>query len=418
MSVNTCYRDQRKIGHMIDQIKMLTSNLDELRAEIGALKASYLESKEYLLYGNDFRKSRNKKTNVLHKIKKYMKKVASAYSMRRGQKSDKSQTAYYPCSNLDRPLPTFLDYIFRIRKKGDEWQIPTRIKYLKSQGNQTKENFKVQQSIVRNRTPLAPIKTTSFTKLGNKQYNNMIFPTKNITTVPNYSDISCELDLKVQEPMSPSNSKRSTSIQNYRKNMNSSLLSNNSKRTTAKSTQTRIGKSRRKNRNCHIHDKYPNLSLSKIKNAVVMKKIVRNSNESTFTVCGDIDDRKSRRYSKRNVCKRCTCRKERREFVNSIDQETNESFINDEKCENVLFEEEPNLSSSSVSVDLEVNISNDSVEMEEFSQRKKPRTYVIRKTTATHDQNNHFERSVIYVGQTSDLTLSSSNVSNHTVSFN
>ncbi|CAK9811937.1 hypothetical protein ANTQUA_LOCUS7024 [Anthophora quadrimaculata] len=417
MSVQTCYRDQRKIGHMIDQIKMLTNNLDELRAEIGALKASYLESKEYLLYGNDFKMNRNKKSNVLHKIKKYMKKVANAYSMRRGQKSDKSQTAYYPCSNLNRPLPPFLNYIFRISKKGDEWQIPTRIKYLKNQGNQTKENFKIQQSIVNNRTVFAPLKTTSFSKLENKQYNN-IFPTKNITTVPNYSDISCELDLKVQDPVSPSNSERSTFLQNYRKNRNSSLLSNNSKRTTTKSTQTRIGKSRRKNRNSHIDNKYPNLSLSKIKNAVVMKKVVRNSNESTFTVCGDVNDRKSRRYSKRNVCKRCTCRKERSQFVNSINQETNESFVNDEKCENVLFEEEPNLSSSSVSVDLEVNISNDSVEMDEFSQRKKPRTYVIRKTTAKHDQNNHFERSVIYVGQTSDLTLSSSNVSNHTVSFN
>ncbi|CAK9823037.1 hypothetical protein ANTRET_LOCUS1451 [Anthophora retusa] len=414
--MQTCYRDQRKIGHMIDQIKMLTNNLDELRAEIGALKASYLESKEYLFYGNDFRMNRNKKSNVLHKIKKYMKKVASAYSMRKGQKSDKSQTAYYPCSNLDRPLPTFLNYIFRISKKGDEWQIPTRIKYLKNQGNQTKENFKVQQPIVKNRTTFEPIKTTSFTKLGNKQYNNMTFPTENITTIPNYSDISCELDLKVQDPMSPSNSERSTFLQNYRKNTKPSSLSN--KRTTTKSTQTRIGKPRRKHRNSHIDDKYPNLSLSKIKNAVVMKKVVRNSNESTFTVCGDVDDRKTRRYSKRNVCKRCTCRKERSQFVNSIAQKTNESFINDEKRENIVFEEEPNLSSSSVSVDLEVNISNDSVEMDEFSQRKKPRTYVIRKTTAKHDQNNHFEKSVIYIGQTSDLTLSSSNVSNHTISFN
>ncbi|XP_017795316.1 PREDICTED: uncharacterized protein LOC108576768 [Habropoda laboriosa] len=428
--VQACCRDQRKMGQMIDQIKMLSSNLDELRAEINALKTSYLESKESLLHGNDVRKSRDSKINVLHKVKKYMKKVTNTYSRRKEQKSGRSQKAHYPCSNLNGPLPSFLDYIFRIKKKGSEWQIPTTMKYLKNQGNQTKEKFKVQQSMVKSTTVSAPVKTIyrglSFTKLANEQYNKAIFP----TTVQKHSDISCELDLKVQNPMSPSNSEKGVFFKNYPKNINVSSLNNNSKQSATKSTQTKIGKPRRKGRNLHFHSKYPNLYLSKIKNAVIMKKIIRNTNESIFTVCENIGNRKTHLYSQKEICNRCSCRKQTTDFVNSIDQETSERNVsldktleklkNNETCKSFLFNEEPDLSSSSISVDLEVNISNSSTKLEDFPQRRKPRTYVVRKTTAKHNQNwlNHVERSVIYLGQTSDLTLSSCNISNHSVSFN
>ncbi|KOC60477.1 hypothetical protein WH47_07835 [Habropoda laboriosa] len=398
--VQACCRDQRKMGQMIDQIKMLSSNLDELRAEINALKTSYLESKESLLHGNDVRKSRDSKINVLHKVKKYMKKVTNTYSRRKEQKSGRSQ------------------------------KIPTTMKYLKNQGNQTKEKFKVQQSMVKSTTVSAPVKTIyrglSFTKLANEQYNKAIFP----TTVQKHSDISCELDLKVQNPMSPSNSEKGVFFKNYPKNINVSSLNNNSKQSATKSTQTKIGKPRRKGRNLHFHSKYPNLYLSKIKNAVIMKKIIRNTNESIFTVCENIGNRKTHLYSQKEICNRCSCRKQTTDFVNSIDQETSERNVsldktleklkNNETCKSFLFNEEPDLSSSSISVDLEVNISNSSTKLEDFPQRRKPRTYVVRKTTAKHNQNwlNHVERSVIYLGQTSDLTLSSCNISNHSVSFN
>lgn len=87
MSLQMC-RDQRKLGQMVDQMKILANNLDELRAEISALKASYLTKKDDPLRNNDLKQNLNKssKTNVLSKLKKYMKKVKSMYSLRKEQK--------------------------------------------------------------------------------------------------------------------------------------------------------------------------------------------------------------------------------------------------------------------------------------------------------------------------------------------
>lgn len=87
MTLQMC-RDQRKLGQMVDQMKILANNLDELRAEISALKASYLTKKDDPSRNSDSKQNLNKssKTNVLNKLKKYMKKVKSMYSLRKEQK--------------------------------------------------------------------------------------------------------------------------------------------------------------------------------------------------------------------------------------------------------------------------------------------------------------------------------------------
>lgn len=87
MSLQMC-RDQRKLGQMVDQMKILANNLDELRAEISALKAGYLTKKDDPSRNNYSKQNSNKsgKTNVLSKLKKYMKKMKSMYSLRKEQK--------------------------------------------------------------------------------------------------------------------------------------------------------------------------------------------------------------------------------------------------------------------------------------------------------------------------------------------
>ena len=90
----TCYRDQRKLGQVIDQMKILTNNMDELHAEIDVLRNSYLKSKENRSCASVFKRNSSSETNVLSKLKKYMRKVTSLYSLKKGQKYGKDQEVY------------------------------------------------------------------------------------------------------------------------------------------------------------------------------------------------------------------------------------------------------------------------------------------------------------------------------------
>lgn len=90
-----CYRDQRRMGQMIDQMKILASNLDELRAEINALRNTYLRNEEDLPHANDFKRNRSSEINILHKLRRYMKKVTNIYTLRKRQKRDKIREVYY-----------------------------------------------------------------------------------------------------------------------------------------------------------------------------------------------------------------------------------------------------------------------------------------------------------------------------------
>ena len=84
--MTTCYCDQRKLGQVIDQMRILANNMDELRAEINVLRNSYSKSKENHSCANVFKRNSSSETNVLSKLKKYMRKVTSIYSLRKGHK--------------------------------------------------------------------------------------------------------------------------------------------------------------------------------------------------------------------------------------------------------------------------------------------------------------------------------------------
>lgn len=82
------------MSHVVDQIKTLSNNLDELRAEINTLRTNCLGNNHDALYENDIKRGRCGKINVLRKFKKYMKKVLSLYSLGKEQKCGKSQEVY------------------------------------------------------------------------------------------------------------------------------------------------------------------------------------------------------------------------------------------------------------------------------------------------------------------------------------
>lgn len=285
-------------------------------------------------------------------------------------------------------MPSFLNYIFRIGKRGDVWQIPTRVKYLKNEGNQTDEK------------PEDPEK--------NKIYSN-----EYLTMTPRCSDISCELDSRVETPFSsainlPSNLS-TTQIdpnQNSSQSTEVSLPNGVDKRSTAASTQTTASRSRRNRKVMKSRSKNKNIYFSKIKNGVITKKTIRNSNESTLRVC-----RNDYSYWKKKFDGQCPWDRKKGNSIETVNKEFSlDKIIQRLKDISATKDEtlrEDSWSSSSVSVDLEVNISDSSNKIDEFTERRKPRTYVVRKSSPKRDQDNwnHFEKSVIYVGSTSDLTL-------------
>ncbi|KAK9304924.1 hypothetical protein QLX08_003860 [Tetragonisca angustula] len=440
--MTTCYCDQRKLGQVIDQMRILANNMDELRAEINVLRNSYSKSKENHSCASVFKRNSSSETNVLSKLKKYMRKVTSIYSLRKGHKD---QETYYPCTNMDPRLPSFLSYIFRTRKKENLSEIPTRIKYLKSRGIQTNGKLESRRCIAKSPAiiPTGNVDDVNddgflFAKHEHERYNKIIFPKKYATLASHCSEISCELDFQIENPMtSPSGFNvnifsDSCSFKNCPENARIVLSDSNDEQLATKYTQTKVGKLRRKSEHLNFHHKQSNLCFSKMRNAVITKKIIRNSNERTFTVCGEVNDVRDYPRLRKICCKQCSCGK-RRNFTQWNDQKGEENFpmektvqkksddlpINDNMFENIPPATKSDLSSSLVSLD--INISNSSSNVEDFPERRKPRTYVIRRTTQKCNQNNcssNFERSVICLGQTSDLTLSSYSFPNHNIHFN
>ncbi|XP_017887007.1 uncharacterized protein LOC108629120 [Ceratina calcarata] len=442
MSIQICCRDQRKMGHVIDQIKILANNLDELRAEINTLRTN-VKDKMDCSHGSDFQRNKSSKTDVVNKVKKYIKKVTSMYSLKKAQKSNKIREPYY-CTNLDPQLPSFLNYVLRTEKKEGVRQEPTKIKYLKNQGNQTTEKSECHQFAVRSPTASINVQNVediryraSIANDGNGQRDEIMYPSKNANLAPKCSDISCELYVQVENPVSKMNIfSDSFTSNNYPENVEVTLLNGNNKPSSTKSTQTEVSKLGRKHRNLNFQYKHPNFCFSRIKNAVITRKIVRNTNESTYTVCGDLGNMRSYTYLREERCKRCNCKRRRDNSMESNYQDANVENLALEKTvlqlknnpgthndvlPHFVSDEEPNLTPSSVSLNLEVNTSNNSNKIKEFSDRRKPRTYVVHKTTQKRNQDNwlnRFERSVIYVGPISDLSLSSNSFSNHNNCFN
>ncbi|OAD59707.1 hypothetical protein WN48_08876 [Eufriesea mexicana] len=438
------------MGQVIDQINILTNNLDELRAEINTLRTTYLGNGHDALCENDFKCNRGGEINVLRKFKKYMKKVLSLYSLGKEQKLGKSQK-HYPSTNMHPPLSSFLNYVFRARRKGDTRETPTKINYVKNQSNQTNEKLDglAYQWITKYPSTFIDVENVNDTghhgfsskRHGNEEYNKIIFPRKNENLTPRFSEISCELDLQVENPtyfpsVSDMNIFPDSYISKNRPHGREVSLPNkvNNRQSATKSTQTKVTKMRRKARN--FHPRQSNFCFPRIKNAVITKKIIRNSNESTFTVCGEVCNMKDYSHFKKNRCKQCLCKKKRNKFTQWIGEKTNErnvhlnqtvqerennsSVNNDNVFQTSLSVKEPDLSSSSGSLDLEVNISSCSSNIDEFSERRKPRTYVIRQKAQKCNEDkwlNNFERSVVYVGQISDLTLSSHSFSNQSDHF-
>ncbi|XP_076755047.1 uncharacterized protein LOC143425876 [Xylocopa sonorina] len=444
MSVQICCRDRRKMSRVIDRIKILADNVDELRAEINAFRTDYFKSREDHSRGNNFKPDKNSNTDILRKMKKYAKKVTSMYSLRKGLKSGGTQEPYYRCTNLDPPLSSLLNYIFPTGKRENVWHVPTRIKHLRDQGNQTNEKPESQRFTAKSPTSSLNVESIHIddplsAEDGNGHHNKIIFPRKCATFPSNFSEISCELDLQVESPIIHRGYEvnifsDSYTVNNYPENM-LSLSNGSNEQSSMKSTQANVTKLGRKYKNMNSRSKYRNDCFSKIKNAVITKKIVRNLNESTYTICEEVDDTKGYPNLDKERCKRCSCWKRRNKFAELNKKNSNEENFSPVKTgfpmlktnltvdKDDIFEnlsEEEDLSSSSASVDLEVNISNSSNKIED-SDRRRPRTYVIHKKTQERNEENrlnHSEKSVIYVEQTSDLNLSSYNFSNHDISFN
>ncbi|XP_012145021.1 uncharacterized protein LOC105663008 [Megachile rotundata] len=371
MSVQICCRDQRKMGQVIDQVKMLANNLDELRSEIDALKINYLKKDSVGQIDNT--------KNMFKKFKRYVRKITSINSMKNGRAD--GQEAYYTCSNTDPPVPSLLNYIFRIGKREDMCQIPTRVKYLRNEGNQTEVKFEDLENLKSGE---------QFTKYG---------ATKNKIFQKECSDISCELDSR-ETPFSSNINLPSNLPTNGSKSSQNMETSNIDKQTA--STQTTLPKLKRNRKTMKLQSKHPNLYLSKIKNAVITKKIIKSSNESTFTVC-------SSDYPKKFNEQRSRDKKRKNNYTETVDGIDDKLSVDKimKRLKDVSYDNSTQGSFSSVSVDLELNISDSSNKIDEFTERRKPRTYVVHKKKREEDDWNHFEKSVIYVGPTSDLTLSS-----------
>ncbi|XP_043254200.1 uncharacterized protein LOC122398431 [Colletes gigas] len=403
MSMQPCGRDQRKMKQVIDQIRELANNLDYLRAEIGALKNNYLANDLNLPFDDRPERSGNGKTSILYKLKKCLRKIRSADLQKSRQSSTKSHEVCYPRKILDQSLLSSLRYNFRIGKKGE-------ITRLKDDCNRTNEKF---------RQP--------FVKLSKDRSSIVSKYLENMENIPRWSELSCELDSYVEDPTFP-NTYTLLPKSNFKTIPRTREVCslNENKQFTNTSTQTVSSKVKRKRRNFNFRPNHSSLYFSKIKNAVITKKIIRNPSDREFTVCGKVSRVEDYPYVKKKFYE-CSCKtKKIKNAVETVGRETFEKGFSIQKCTNLScisddnmnenFTSEEELESSPsmpVSVDLEINVSNSSNEIEEFHPRRKPRTYTIKKTIQ-NDTNNWFDRfeSVLYVGDTSDLTLSSQSLRN------
>ncbi|XP_053977100.1 uncharacterized protein LOC128875491 [Hylaeus volcanicus] len=440
MSTQRCGRDQQKMKQVIDQINMLANNLDDLRAEIGALKINYLANDLELSSNNRHEHRTNDKSSVLYKVKKYTRKIGNVGLLKTRHGSAKEHEVYYPNKTLDPALLSPLRYIFRIGKKGNVFHIPTEITCLTDECSQTDNKSRQQfarPSVDRNLTTSKYVESVEEAisphkaKQGIQRHDKIIFGTKRATLFPRFSELSCELDSYPEDPTflnsytfpSKSNLKDTSQARNV-------CLPNENEQFVSTYTQTIPPKVKRKRRNFNFPTKHSNLNFAKIRNAVITKKMIRNPNEKTFTVCRDVSDTKDYPYVKQKLYE-CSCKTKRvsntvetvhnktfeREF--SIEKDLKRfnnvsSMSEDNMYEQFSYDEELESSPSiSLSMGLEQNVSNSSNEIEESYPCRKPRTYTINKRSQKHN-NSWFDRfeSIIYVGETSDLTLSSQSFQN------
>lgn len=334
--------------------------------------------------------------------------------------------------------------------------MPPRIKYLKSRGNQTNDKQEMQCTT---KSPCAPLRVDhkpedknyheSFPKRAETDQVDKVTPSTDATLVPHCSEISCELDVKVENSVCSSpNSNVNIYSDSYtfanipraedspQECSSEGIDDQPGKQSATKSTQTNVtNNSRRNSKNSYL--KQSNLCFSKIKNAVITKKIVKNSNESTFTICGEMDDMKHYPCPRKNSNK-YSFKKKQNSFTQWNDQKTSEQDIPLAKTcqeakdnlsgtnsknmyQNILPVKDSDSSPSLGSLDLEVNISNVSTNVEDdcSSERRKPRTYVIRHISQKSNESNwlnDLER-ITYAGPSSDLSLSCCSFSNHNVHF-
>lgn len=247
--------------------------------------------------------------------------------------------------------------------------------------------------------------------------NKKASPKKQASLFQQVSDISCELDSRVVDLTFPSVHVVPTTSSINGKEL--SLLRENRPLTTV-CTQTSSSKPRKKRRSFNFQSRHPNFYFSKIKNAVIAKKIIRNPSENTFTVCESVV-RGGRPNQKQQLHEASSCRTKRvDDDIKAITHGTYENdsglsinvqrlnssspLIKNNMADNSTAEEESGATSStSVSLSLEVNVCDSSNEIEEFRVRRKPRTYTLNKRFQERDRNER----IFYVGPISNLTLSS-----------
>lgn len=91
MSIQTCGRDQRKMVQVIEQIKVLANNLEDLREEIGALRNNY-----FLNHGNvpTDKRIHSTESHILHKLRKSLKKIGPADLQKSNRKPPKESEVF------------------------------------------------------------------------------------------------------------------------------------------------------------------------------------------------------------------------------------------------------------------------------------------------------------------------------------
>ncbi|XP_031840779.1 uncharacterized protein LOC116430581 [Nomia melanderi] len=394
MSIQMCGRDQRKMMQVIEQIKVLANNLEDLREEIGALRNNH-----FLNDGNVSTDKRiySTKSHILHKLRKSTKKIGPTDLQKNERKPPKESEVCCHRSIQDVSLFSSLKYMFRFGKRSKPLRISA---YLKDESSQTdKTSNKSNSRSVFNKKASAKKQTSLFQQI---------------------SDISCELDSHVDDATFSDIHTVPTKISPHGKEL---CLFNENRPLTTVCTQTSSPKPWKKRRSFNFQSKHPNFYFSKIKNAVITKKIIRNPSENAFTVCGRVI-RGGYPNLNQKLREDCSCRTKRiNDDIKAITRGTYENdsqlssnvqrlnssspLIEDNMADNSTTEEESGATSStSVLLNLEVNVSNSSTKTEEFRPRRKPRTYTLNKQFQERDRNDRCER-IFYVGPTSDLTLSS-----------
>ncbi|XP_076653643.1 uncharacterized protein LOC143359543 [Halictus rubicundus] len=388
MSIQTCARDQRKMMQVIDQIKVLANNLDDLREEIGTLRNNYLANNEKTLT-----KKKIERPYILYKLGKSIKTTGLTFPGN-GKRPAKETEISCHHSIQEASLFSTLKYMFHFGKKKEALQIP----YSKDGSSQT------DQLSNKNNSSRRLDKTTS--------------PQKQLNDYRNFSEISCELDTHV---IDSTLDVRAVRAKNSAQGKELCLLDDDKSLTTV-CTQTDSQTPRRNRKSFNFYSKRPNFYFSKIKNAVITKKIIRNPSESTFTVCGRVVLENYPDLNKQNYGD--SFRTKGNDNIEAISRENSFVLNNDVRRlrnklplienhveENSTTEEESEVTSStSISLNLEVDVSDSSGKLEEYHPQRKPRTYTIRKPSGKHTQNSRYEKTP-YVDQTSGLTLSSHGLS-------